>query len=172
MTLTPFLLRAVAIAGGLSLAVAGGFAAYGSLSGAGAAPNQGLMVPVAFTDASGQHAILADSGRPAELQAGQILHDRTMPNVEAAEQVTPVAAAPAPPVMTAPDTAAAAAAAAPANLAPPAPAVTIVRTAPGPVVVHVREADRHSAQVVREDEHSSKQNHSAEHASKHREGGD
>ena len=156
MTPTPLLLRAVAIAGGLSLAVAGGFAAYNSLSGAGPALDQSLMVPVAFTDASGQHTLLADTGRPADLRADLILHDRTpqdrTPSVEAAQQAAPLT--PAPPVMMAPE---AASAAAPANIPPPAAAVTIVRTAPAPAVAH---------------HHAARTGHDAERSSKHRDHGD
>ena len=159
MTPTPLLLRAVTIAGGLSLAVAGGFAAYHSLSGAGAALDHSLMVPVAFTDASGHHTLLADTGRPADLRADLILHDRA-PSVAAAQQSQPVVPDAAPPVMTAPN---AASAAAPANIPPPAPAVTIVRTAPAPAVAVRTDDDEH---------HAARTGHDAERSSKHRGHGD
>jgi hypothetical protein len=156
---TPLLLRAVAIAAGLSLATAGGFAVFNSVSGA--VPNQGLMVPVAFTDATGQHRILPDSGQPAELQGSVVLHDAPPPNVEAVEQAAPT---PVPPVMTAPGAASAAAA---VPLAAAAPPVTIVRTAPVAVAVQPVSGDHPAARSDRDDEHASKQDRGAQHAAKH-----
>jgi hypothetical protein len=81
---------------------------------------------VAFTDGTGTHRILADSG----LGASTILHDRPPAGPQTATQASPAADSP-PPVMTVPD-GAAAAATTPSPAPVPAPAITIVRTAPAP----------------------------------------